>query len=68
MEQNFKNHTRLVTGYHGITGLLILAGLIGSIVNLINADAHTHYSAALLVVVVMPSDVAVFLLAGFLFC
>ena len=51
MEQNFKNHTRLVTGYHGITGLLILAGLIGSIVNLINADAHTHYSAALLVVV-----------------
>ncbi len=51
MEQNFKNHTRLVAGYHGITGLLILAGLIGSIVNLIKADAHTHYSAALLVVV-----------------
>jgi hypothetical protein len=50
-EQNFKNHVRLVAGYHGITFLLILAGLIGSIVNLIKADAHTHYSAALLVVV-----------------
>jgi len=50
-EQNFKNHARLVPAYHGITALLIVAGLIGSIVNLIHADAHTHYSAALLVVV-----------------
>jgi hypothetical protein len=50
-EQNFKNHTRLVAGYHGITFLLILTGLIGSIVNLIKADAHTRYSAALIVVV-----------------
>lgn len=50
-EQNFKNHTRLVAGYHGITFLLILSGLIGSIVNLLHAEAATHYSAALLVVV-----------------
>lgn len=50
-EQNFKNHTRLVPAYHGVAGLLIIAGLIGSIVNLFHADAHTHYSAALLVVV-----------------
>lgn len=50
-EQNVKNHTRLVPAYHGVTGLLLLAGLIGSIVNLFHADAHTHYSAALLVVV-----------------
>jgi hypothetical protein len=50
-EQNFKNHTRLVAGYHGVTFLLILTGLIGSIVNLLKADPQTHYSAALLVVV-----------------
>lgn len=50
-EQNFKNHARLLPAYHGVTALLIIAGLIGSIVNLIHADAHTHYSAALLVVV-----------------
>ena len=50
-EQNLKNHVRLVAGYHGVTFLFILSGLIGSIVNLIKADAHTHYSAALLVVV-----------------
>ena len=49
-EQNFKNHTRLVPKYHFIGGLLFL-GLGGSIVNLFHADAHTHYSAALLVVV-----------------
>lgn len=50
-EQNFKNHTRLVPGFHGVTFLLIVTGLVGSIVNLIHADAATHYSAALLVVV-----------------
>jgi len=50
-EQNFKNHSRLVPGFHGVTFLLIVAGLIGSVVNLFYADAATHYSAALLVVV-----------------
>lgn len=51
-EQNFKNHTRLVPLYHGLSFLLILAGLVGSIINLLNHhDASNHYSAALLVVV-----------------
>lgn len=50
-EQNFKNHIRLVPGYHGVSFLLILAGLVGSIVNLFHADAATHYSAALIVVI-----------------
>lgn len=50
-EQNFKNHSRLVPGFHGVTFLLIVAGLIGSVVNLFHADAATHYSAALLIVV-----------------
>lgn len=50
-EQNFKNHTRLVPNYHFIGGLLLLLGLGGSIVNFFHADVHTHYSAALLVVV-----------------
>ncbi len=50
-EQNLKNHTRLVPIYHYVAGTLILLGFGGSIVNLFHADAHTHYSAALLVVV-----------------
>lgn len=59
-EQNFKNHTRLVPLFHGLTFLLILTGLIGSVINLLNHhDASNHYSAALLVVV--------FLVFGLLF-
>lgn len=51
-EQNFKNHTRLIPLYHGVAFLLAFAGLIGSVINLL--DHHNpgnHYSAALLVVV-----------------
>jgi hypothetical protein len=51
-EQNFKNHIRLIPLYHGVAFLLAFAGLIGSIINLLNhKDAGNHYSAALLVVV-----------------
>jgi len=49
-EQNFTNHTRMVPLYHFVAGLLIVLGFGGSIVNFIKADAHTHYSAALLLV------------------
>ena len=50
-EQNFKNHTRLVPLYHYLAGFLVMAIFGGSIVNLILADAHSHYSAALLLCV-----------------
>jgi hypothetical protein len=49
-EQNYKNHTRFVPLYHYVAGMLVILGFGGSIVNLIQADAHTHYSAALIVV------------------
>lgn len=52
-EQNFKNHIRFVPLYHYATGVAVIAILGGSIVNLIQADAQTHYSAALLVVVAL---------------
>ena len=50
-EQNFKNHGRFVPLYHYVAGILVIAIFGGSIVNLLHADAHTHYSAALLVCV-----------------
>ena len=51
-EQNFKNHTRLVPLYHGLAFLLIISGLVGSIINLLDHnEPGNHYSAALLVVV-----------------
>ena len=49
--QNFKNHTRYHAPFHFISAPLTLAGLIGSIVNLINAAPDNYYSASLLVVV-----------------
>ena len=50
-EQNFKNHGRYIILWTFITPLILLAILGGSIVNLIHADAHTHYSAALILLI-----------------
>jgi hypothetical protein len=50
-EQNFRNHTRYIILWTFITPLILLAILGGSIVNLIHADAHTHYSAALILLI-----------------
>jgi len=50
-EQNFRNHTRYIILWTFITPLILLAILGGSIVNLILADAHTHYSAALILLI-----------------
>lgn len=49
--QNVKNHTRYHAPFHFIAAPLSLAGLIGSIVNLINSKPDNCYSASLLVVV-----------------
>lgn len=48
--QNFKNHTRMVPMFHYVTFSLLLAVLIGSIINLVNTASGNLYSAALLVV------------------
>ena len=47
-EQNYKNHTRYVIGYHVITFLAILALLIGSFFNLCNSAKDNLYSASLI--------------------
>lgn len=50
MEQSNSNHSRFVTGYHRVLAVLLLAGLIGSTVNLVkSADSDNVYSASLLV-------------------
>lgn len=50
-EQNFKNHTQYVPGYHGFTALAILALLVGSIRHLIVANDTERYNASLIVLV-----------------
>lgn len=49
--QNAKNHGRYIPLWHFITSTVLLAVLIGSIINLAHADASSHYSSALLVVI-----------------
>ncbi len=51
--QNYKNHTRLSWTFHGLTTFSIIALLIGSIMNLRDADESNDYSAALLVLVAL---------------
>ena len=50
-EQNFRNHSRYIILWTFVTPLILIAILGGSIVNLILADAHTHYSAALILLI-----------------
>lgn len=53
--QNFKNHSRLVAGYHYVTYSLLLLVLIGSIVNLVHSAPENVYSASLLVVLTIAT-------------
>ena len=48
-EQQFSNHARMHPLYHYVTAPLVLVGLIGSIVNLVNAEPSNFYSASLIV-------------------
>lgn len=56
-QQNFQNHTRLVTGFHKILAPIMLLTLIGACVNLYRSlDDHSRlYNAALLLVLVCAS-------------
>jgi len=47
-QQNFKNHSRMVPLYHYILWLILLAVLIGSIVNLCHSSCDNFYSASLI--------------------
>ena len=50
-DQNFKNHARMVPGYHYISFLLVVFLLIGAIVNLVKSSSENLYSASLLVLI-----------------
>jgi hypothetical protein len=48
--QNFKTHGRLVTGYHKVLYPMLLAGLVGSCINLSPSCANGNYYSASLIV------------------
>lgn len=49
--QNYKNHGRMVPGFHYVTFALIMAMLIGGIINALNSGHENFYSATLLILV-----------------
>ena len=54
MEQNFKNHSKYVTGYHFILTSLIVIGTIGAILNFYHSlTTSNHYDSALLLILFM---------------
>jgi hypothetical protein len=62
-EQNYKNHTRLVAGYHGVTGLLILGFLVGSIITFVHAHDKMVQHAAMIMIVGALAMIGQFLYA-----
>jgi hypothetical protein len=52
-EQNFENHSRLLMIYHIVGPGVLLAILIGSVVNLVNSAKENLYSASLILVLTL---------------
>ena len=50
-EQNFKNHGKLVKGFHGLLFIAMLALLFGAISNLLRTSSDNLYLASLVVLV-----------------
>ena len=48
--QNFKTHGRLVAGYHKVLYPMLIAGFIGSCINLSHSCANGNYYSASLIV------------------
>lgn len=64
-EQNFKNHARYVFLYHVIGYLLLIAVLIGSIVNVVNSSKENLYSATLILALTILVGIALFFARAF---
>ncbi len=50
-QQNFKNHSKWVIGYHLVSFLAIFALIVGSIINLVHSSDDNLYASSLLVLI-----------------
>ncbi|MEP2278868.1 DUF6526 family protein [Maribacter sp.] len=50
-DQNFKNHTKLVTGFHGVLFVALVALLVGSVYHLFRTTSENLYLASLMVLI-----------------
>lgn len=62
MEQHFKNHTRLVPGFHFVLGTLIIVGLLGASVGIFHAlnGSKLELHNALLLLILFVAMVLLF--------
>jgi len=63
--QNLKNHSRFVPMYHYVTFGLLLAILVGSIVNLCHSSCDNFYSASLIVALTFTSILVTYFARSF---
>jgi hypothetical protein len=64
--QNFKNHGRLVTGYHKVLYPMLLAGVIGSCINLNQSCANGNcYAASLILLLFITVMLAAYFTRSF---
>ena len=52
-QQNYANHARMVIGFHYVASILGFAIFIGALVNLYHTAPENHYSAALIVALII---------------
>jgi len=50
-QQNFKNHSKWVIGYHLVSFLAIFALIVGSIINLVHSSDDNLYASSLIVLI-----------------
>ena len=50
-DQNFKNHAKLVTGFHGVLFVALVALLAGSVYHLFRTTSENLYLASLMVLI-----------------
>ena len=50
-DQNFKNHGKLVTGFHGVLFVALVALLVGSVYHLFRTTSENLYLASLMVLI-----------------
>jgi len=67
MEQNYKNHSRIVPAFHYLSSLLLLAITIGAVRNFIQSmdDEHRLYNAALILAISISLWLILFFARGF---
>jgi hypothetical protein len=63
--QNYKNHGKMVPGFHFVTGGLMLLLFIGSIVNLVVSAHENIYSASLIVLIAVILNLLAFYARSF---